>query len=66
MAAPRRGSRPNKIRIAGLRAELNRIRLGRIPSEPRHVRISVGLHKAADKYLDPNFGEALAIGVTAR
>lgn len=56
----------NKKRIAGLRAEWNRIRLGRIPSEPWHDRISVGFHKAADKYLSPNFGEALAIGLTAR
>ena len=56
----------NTKRIAKLRAESNRIRLERIPPEPWHVRISVGLHKAADKYLRPNFGEALAIGLTAR
>jgi hypothetical protein len=56
----------NQKRIAELRTKLNRIQLGRIPSEPRHAQISVGLHKAADKYLSPNFGEALAIGLTAQ
>ena len=37
----------NKKHLAELRAELNRIRLERIPPEAWHVRISVGLHKAA-------------------
>src|ERR1035437_4967978 len=45
----RRASRPTRNASPTSALEFNRIRLERIPSEPWHVRISVGLHKAADK-----------------
>jgi len=43
-AAPTRRSRPTK-NASPIRAELSRTRLERIPSEPWHVRISVGLRE---------------------